>query len=69
MQSSIFLPLWTDQVKKMFELIVESFRQNYDAKISDSKHNRTGVPANAVVRKYVAPEYITTGTMYATFES
>ena len=51
----------------MFELIVESFRQNYDAKISDSKHNRTGVPTNAVVRKYVAPEYITTGTMYATF--
>jgi len=34
---------------------------NYDAKISDSKHNRTGVPTNAVVRKYVAPEYITTG--------
>ena len=45
----------------MFELIVESFRQNYDAKISVFGLLNRGVYTRVVALKYVAPEYITTG--------
>jgi hypothetical protein len=72
MQSSIFLPLWTDQIIKLFELIVGSFHQNYDAKISHFglvKHgwirDESHVSKRAVSR-YTLPEYVTTGTMYST---